>query len=89
MSPEKMEKDIRCVTQEGLNGLTLREYREKRLAGLEEPQAEYFSKIRNDMNRLAISRVMTAGQSTDTVFCDIEKPGTDSSPDNKNNGRNT
>lgn len=75
MRAEEMEKCINCVVQEGLDGITSREYRANKAISLEgNVQARYFSEIRNDMNSLAANRVMTVGvnQSANTLFKELD-----------------
>lgn len=74
MGKEEMEKNISCVVREGLEGVTLREHRPNKALSLEQGvQARYFSKMRNDMNSVASSRIMIIGvnKSANELFKEI------------------
>lgn len=59
---ESIEKNINRLIEEGLSGITPREYRTNKAISLEgSVQANFFSIIRNDMKSFASGRVMVAG----------------------------
>ncbi len=74
MTVEEMDRNIDQVIQEGLSGITRRDHRTNKAISLEQgAQARYFSRLRNDMNSFASSRVMTVGvsKSANALFKEI------------------